>query len=111
VAGVEEARKENDNEAIADTSGRTCYGWGEKAGGAQIVDSGKEECMGSGSIGEMHVDILRCRRESWGLGKAVGHFCYVIIVIGVSRTAQAETRAVLRYPNKELRFKRSLHCR
>src|SRR6266403_3227946 len=78
AASVEEARKENDDEAVADTSGRPCYGRGEKAGGAQVVESGKEECMGSSGIGEVHVDmILRCRRESWSRGKVVvGHFCY-----------------------------------
>ena len=72
AAGVEQARKENNDEAIADTSGRPCYGWGEKAGGAQIVESGKDECMGGSGIGEVHVNmILRCRGEIWSWRKVI----------------------------------------
>lgn len=74
MASVEQARKENNDEAIADTSGRPCYGWGEKAGGAQVIEGGKNECTGSGGIGEVHVNILRFRRETLSLRKVVGHF-------------------------------------
>jgi len=75
-AGVEETRKENDDEAIADTSGSARYDWGEKAWGAQVVDGGKEEDVRRGGIGEGHVDILGCLSEGRGRGwgSVVGHF-------------------------------------
>jgi len=118
TAGVEQTRKENDDEAIADASGRTCYGWCEKAGGAQVADSGKEERMGRGSIGEMHVGILRCWRESCGLRKTIGHFCYVIgicVVIGEQEQVEPRpvlvSRTVLEYKQKEIVILiKSLHC-
>ena len=77
ATGVEQTREENNDEAIADTSGRPCYCWGEEAGGTQIVESSEEECMGSSGIGEVHVDMIpRCRRENWSWGKVVGQFCH-----------------------------------
>jgi len=94
-AGVEETRKEDDDEAIADTSGSARYGWGEKGWGAQVVYGGEEEGVRRGGIGEGHVGILRCQSEGRGWGSVVGHFeygslCYVtldrgICVIGVPR--------------------------
>lgn len=97
-AGVEETRKENEEEAIADTSGSARYGWGEKAWGAQVIDGGKEEYVRRGGIGEGHVDILRCRSEGRGWGSVVsedGHFELVMLcdtldrVIGVPRFVTA----------------------
>ena len=73
-AGVEEARKENDDKAIADTSGSARYGRGEKAWGTQVVYGGEEEGMRRGGVGEGHVGILRCRSEDEGW--VVGHFEY-----------------------------------
>ena len=91
-AGVEETRKEDDDEAFADTSGSARYGWGEKGGGAQVVYGGEEEGVRRSSIGEGHVGILSCQSEGRGWGSVVGHFelCYVtldrgICVIGVTR--------------------------
>jgi hypothetical protein len=68
---VEKSREEDDDEAIANTSGSTGYGRRKKAGGAQVVDCGEDESMGSGSIGEVHVDMWGCWREGWG--SFVGH--------------------------------------
>jgi hypothetical protein len=68
---VEKSREEDDDEAIANTSGSTGYGRRKEAGGAQVVDCGEDESMGSGSIGEVHVDMWGCWREGWG--SFVGH--------------------------------------